>query len=171
MNENLSTTNGQQRLGDTVTVDFLSNTVTVDRDTPETIYLAEVYFSPDPFSSAFNWRSVALTLDAWNRLSNDHYAHLLHLEQPDNPDSQEFLISYREINLWLSQGCRDGVNWQKEHKALSGDPESPCTTTTIELPSDPVELLEVLNMPADPLADDVIQLWTDLTKFLPTLEQ
>jgi hypothetical protein len=141
-------------------------------DTTEspTTDLAQYYFSPDPFSSGFNWRSVALTLDAWNRLSSDHYAYVFNFGDTDHPDPQSLIIIYGAIELFIDQGDRDKVMWGKSQGALSGDPESPGIIIPTELPSDPVGLLRALNLTAHPLADDVIRLWKDLIAFLPTLD-
>jgi hypothetical protein len=130
---------------------------------PPTVDLAWYYFSPDRFSTGFNWRSVAMTLDGWNSLSSGHYAYLA-------PDPQVLIIKYGKIDLWLHQGYGHEVVWYEQAGVLSGDPVDPGILTTTELPNDPIGLLRVLNLTAHPLADDVIKLWKDLVAFLPELD-
>jgi hypothetical protein len=86
----------------------------------ETIDLAEYYFSPDPFSSAFNWRTVALTLEAWDRLTKDHYGFLMPIDEPnDNPDPQVLVLNYREVDLWIIQGIRRTIVWHGRERSCA----------------------------------------------------
>jgi hypothetical protein len=136
----------------------------------ERVNLADYFFSPDPFSSAFNWRAIALTLEGWNNLSEeDHHSFLITLEQEDNPDPQVLVLNYREIDLWIVQGIRGLVVWHGPGKVLCAGSKDPGVNTPTELPTSPIELLRVLEMTADPLADEVIQLWEDLIAMLPRL--
>jgi hypothetical protein len=136
----------------------------------ETIDLAEYLFSPDPFSSGFNWRSIALTLEAWNNLSDDHNSFVMTLEQDDNPDPQVLVLNYRQVDLWIIQGIRRLVVWHGPGRVLYANPDDPGVKTSTELPIGPVQLLRVLSMTADPLADEVIQLWKSLVAILPELK-
>jgi hypothetical protein len=136
----------------------------------DTIDLAEYYFSPDPFSSAFNWRTIALTLEAWNDLSDDHHSFLMAIELDENPDPQVLVLDYRAIDLWIIQGIQGLMVWHGPGKVLFADSNDPGVKTPTELPTSPIELLRVLGMTADPLADDVITLWEDLIAMLPELQ-
>jgi hypothetical protein len=134
----------------------------------ETVDLANYFHSPDPFSCGFNWRSIALTLQAWNRLSDDHYAILMTTSDPENPDPQVLTLNYRQTDLWIPQGL-SVVVWHGPGKVLSADPKRTGINTSTELPVDAVDLLRALGMTSDSHADEVIQLWDDLMDLLPTL--
>jgi hypothetical protein len=67
----------------------------------DTIELMDYFFSPDRFSTGFNWRSVALIIQAWNDLSDDHRVLLLTGEDPKNPDPEVLVVNYGKIDLGL----------------------------------------------------------------------
>jgi hypothetical protein len=57
--------------------DLQSDQPEFDVSEVKTIELINYFFSPDRFSTGFNWRSVALIIQAWNDLSDDHRVLLL----------------------------------------------------------------------------------------------
>ena len=70
----------------------------------ETIELMDYFISPDRFSTGFNWRSVALTIQKWMDDSDNHRVLLLTGEDPQDPDPEVLVLSYGKIDLWIFQG-------------------------------------------------------------------
>jgi hypothetical protein len=148
--------------------DLQSDQPEFDVSEVETIELMKYFFSPDRFSTGFNWRSVALTIQNWMDHSDNHRVLLLTGEDPKDPDPEVLVLSYGKIDLWIFQGA-DTLIWHGPGKGLSADPNRPGIETLTNLPVNAVDLLRVLGMTSDPNAGDVVQLWNDLMNFLPTL--